>query len=97
MNRIETEDIYRYAGQGTHDIVIPAGRITIPAREVIVAAGGTIREGSDGLVSVLLEKAHGLGLIYCQTPRDRGPGYLTPALRLADEPPFPAETWAQSL
>lgn len=80
-------------------------RITIPARERILAAGGYVGPGVNGcwavpshLSAVRIEDATGLGLVYVHTPADWDPsGHLTPALRLDSEPAYPRETHTQPL
>jgi len=77
-----------------------ACRITIPAKERILAAGGSVGAGKNGCWavspdrhSVQLADATGLGLVYVQAPAEWDPsGHLTPALRLANEPAYPGES-----
>src|SRR5574342_56349 len=102
MNIPTQDEIYSASGRGTHRIVQSACRLTIPAREAIIRAGGKIGPAytmasttpldNPHLHSVLLAIAPA-GLVYCQTPADWDPaGHLTPALRMDDEPSYPGES-----
>lgn len=92
-------EVTRHAGRGTHAIVQSMCRLTIPAIEVILAAGGKIGPAYNGcwqtprdLHSVLLQSAASLGLVYCQTPDWDSPGHLTSAIRMSSEPAYPFES-----
>ena len=92
-------EIDQHSGRRTHQLVQSMCRLTIPAREAILAAGGKIGPAYNGcwltpkdLYSVLLAAAPP-GLVYCQTPAHWDPaGHLTPALRMANEPQYPGES-----
>lgn len=99
-NILTNDEIIQHSGRGTHAVVQPMCRLTIPAREAILAAGGKIGPAYNGcwttpseLNSVLLKSAAGIGLVYVQTPADWDPaGHLTSALRLSSEPAYPGES-----
>jgi hypothetical protein len=104
MNILTEDEISQHSGRGTHQVVQTMCRLTIPAREAILAAGGKIGPAYNGcwetpkdLYSVLLAIAPA-GLVYCQTPADWDPeGHLTSALRMANEPQYPGESHAKVL